>query len=265
MGLNPSLIDSWNRILDDILNGGSPYYDMFRAGYYGVPLDDCINKCSRNGIALREKDIRSYQDGAFKRDAGATFRSQGGLAINIQPHIEIENTKLEDYPLMPVGWNGTDRRFFPCTKDNKPMQKWGWSRDYTPELYTKADAKALSPCGWVGQNMLYQPFVVLDIDGAGHGCIDQSTIDFGNLFKDETFCMEDPTKSGSFHLYFSTRRLIPVKHFPWAKIDFMGNAVNAAVYLKNKQSNNVSMIELTEEIWEAIINYQKIRKDELCL
>ena len=45
------------------------------------------------------------------------------------------------------------------------MQKWGWSKDYTPELYTRADARALSPCGWVGQNMLYQRFIVLDANG----------------------------------------------------------------------------------------------------
>ena len=140
------------------------------------------------------------------------------------------------------------------------MQKWGWSKDYTPELYTRADARALSPCGWVGQNMLYQRFIVMDIDGRGHGADDLEVIAFGELFKDETFTMEDPMKPGSFHLYFKTDRLIPVRHFPWAKLDLMGNAVNAAVYFKNKQWNGVPMAQLTEEIWQMMMAYQRGRK-----
>ena len=145
------------------------------------------------------------------------------------------------------------------------MQKWGWGKKedgsiFEPELRVRADAKALSPCGWVGQNMLYQRFIVMDIDGRGHGQDDLQVIEFGNLFKDETFSVEDPMKPGSFHLYFETDRLIPVRHFTWAKLDLMGNAVNAAVYFKNKIGNEVPMMKLDDEVWNLMMEYQKGRK-----
>ena len=269
MGLNPVGVEAAKlrrQILDDNFNGGSPYYGMYHCGYYGVPLDDCLNKCKRNGILVREKDIRSYQDGQFKRGIGNVMSGSAKPSMaDIKFGKPFNDMELSDFPRFPAGWNGTERRFFPCTVDNKPMQKWGWSKGFSPELYVMADAKALSPCGWVGQNMLYQKFVVFDIDGRGHGVDDDEVIRFGNMFKDETFTMEDPAKPGSFHLYFSTDRLIPVRHFPWAKLDLMGNAVNAAVYFKNKKWNGVPPMELTDEVWHAMIDYQSRRKETACL
>jgi len=269
MGLNPGesrIGDELRRkILDDNFNSGSPYFGMFWAGYYGIDLDTCIDKCRRNGIPLRNKDIRSYQDGAFKRGVGHIMTSQGVQNIaDMQAAKPFNDMTLEDFPLLPVGWTGADKRFFPCTMDNKPMQKWGWSREYMPTLYIEADAKALSPCGWVGQNMLYQKFIVLDIDGRGHGADDQQVIEFGNQFRNTTKTMEDPAKPGSFHLYFETDRLIPVRHFPWAKLDLMGNSVNAAVYIKNKKSNGLPMRKLDGNIWQAMMYYQIDRKEQLC-
>lgn len=267
MGLNPgeskAAENLRQRILDDQFNSGSPYYGMYHCGYYGVPIEDCIAKCQRNGIAIRKKDLDSYNDGVFKRGMGQVVRD--GQLVNvqdIQPGMPFEQMKLEDFPKFPIGWVGTERRFFPCTPDNRPMQKWGWSKDFTPELYIRADAKALSPCGWVGQNMLYQKFIVFDIDGRGHGADDLEVIAFGNQFRDQTFTVEDPKKPGSFHLYFATDRLIPVRHFPWAKLDLMGNAVNAAVYFKNKVGNGVPMMVLDENIWDAMIKYQTGRKEK---
>lgn len=266
MSLTPGQDISSNRkrIMDEELsrsfNSGSPYFDMYRCGYFGIDLQECINKCHRNGIAVRPKDITNWENGKFKRDMMA-FGSSSDYQTIAMPSIQLENLTLEDFPLLPHGWKGSKQRFFPCTEDNRPMQKWGWSKDYSPTLYTMADAKALSPCGWVGQNMLYQTFIVIDIDGRGHGADDNETIEFGRIFSDSTLTMEDPAKPGSFHLYFSTNRLIPVKHFPWAKIDLMGNAVNAAVYMKNKVSNGKAMHPLTDEVWDILMNYQSTRKE----
>ena len=273
MGLNPygmvasdKQLEMWKSILDENFNDGSPYFSMYKCGYYGVPLNDIIEKCQRNGIALRKKDLQNYNNGVFSNGVGTII--QNGMLVNvadIQKGTPIHEMKLCDFPKMPIGWIGTDKRFFPCTQDNKPMQPWGWKKNpdgsvFMPELMTRADATALSPCGWVGQNMLYQKFVVMDIDGHGHGSDDTQVIEFGNLFKQETFSVEDPRKPGSFHLYFETDRLIPVKHFPWAKLDFMGNAVNAAVYFKDKKWNGVPMLQLTEEIWQMMLAYQQDRK-----
>lgn len=271
MPLNPTdATPTQKRIQEEELaksfNTGSPYFDMFRCGYYGVEFDDCASKCKRNGIALRQKDIDAWKDGRYKRDM--MFLGESSIVMKASSSvtssgIHADDAKLIDFPMIPQSMlNGNKRRFFPCTSDNKPMQKWGYTHEYVPELYLQQDARALSPVGWVGQNMLMQPFVVIDIDGAGHGCEDKSVIEFGRRFENITMKMEDPSKPGSFHLYFSTDRLIPVRHWPWAKIDFMGNAVNAAVYLKNKVSNGIRPAELTEEIWNAIQEYQKMRKED---
>lgn len=140
------------------------------------------------------------------------------------------------------------------------MIQWGWKPNFEPNLMLRKDAEAISPVHWVGQNMLYQNFIVMDIDGVGHGTRDEAVITFGSMFREMTMTLEDPAKPGSFHLYFMTDRLIPVKHFPHAKLDLMGNAVNAAVYFKNKVSNGMSPAMLTSQVWDAMQRYQVSRK-----
>lgn len=265
MSLNPGISSSVARRIHEeelakSFNSGSPYFDMYRCGLYGVPLEDCVSKCRTNGIAVRKKDVQAWEDGMFKHNMKMSGQDITTIA-RTELGVPVDDAKLSDFPLFPQGWKGTERRFFPCSNENKPLVKWGWSSDFTPQLYMKSDAAALSPCGWVGQNMLYQKFIVVDIDGHGHGEDDQQVIEFGRKFSNITLTMEDPTKPGSFHLYFSTDRLIPVRHYGWAKLDLMGNAVNAAVYMKNKKSNGLLMQELDDEIWNAIMAYQKNRKE----
>lgn len=252
--------------LSEIFHAGeSPYFGMYTAGRVGYGLEETVSYVRQLGIPLREKDVKAWEDGNFKREMYFSNRKTSRLnPVSSTPSQHTAPTEMPSFselPLLPEGWKGTDRRFFPCTPDNRPMRKWGWSDSFTPDLLLRIDAELLSPCKWVGQNMLYQPFIVLDIDGVGHGCVDEPVIQFGSLFKDKTLTFEDPAKPGSFHLYMRTNRLIPVKHFPWAKLDLMGNAVNAAVYFKNKKPNGLEPIELTEDIWYAIDTYQKKRKE----
>lgn len=266
-GMNPTS-DERTRLIEDVLgscfNGGSPYYDMYKCGYYGIDFQLCADKCRRNGIAIRRKDVDNYDNGLFKREVETSFAGQAPMSGRMAKKMTsapVEKMRLSDMPMLPQSWKGTERRFFPCTADNRPMQRWGWSREFSPQLHLLPDARALSPVGWVGQNMLYQRFVVIDIDGRGHGEDDLSTIAFGRMFSDTTLTMEDPAKPGSFHLYFETDRLVPVRHYPWAKIDLMGNAVNAAVYLKSKKSNGLPMRQLDEKVWAALTAYQEKRKE----
>lgn len=272
--------------LDEILPAGqSPYFGMFRAGRLGYTIEEVTAHCTMSGIPLRAKDIQSWQDGAFKNQVSqaifeqqlASNRRKPGSHLNptgVRANVPIVNLpsmrlacqpafdtmRLDDFPLLPSGWKGCERRFFPCTADNRPMIQWGWRPGFEPNLMLRVDAQAISPVHWVGQNMLYQNFIVMDIDGVGHGVRDEGVIAFGNQFRDMTMTLEDPRKPGSFHLYFMTNRLIPVKHFPKAKLDLMGNAVNAAVYFKNKVSNGIPAAELTPEIWDALQLYQVSRK-----
>jgi hypothetical protein len=272
--------------LDKILPPGqSPYFGMFKAGRLGYTIEEVTAHCTACGIPLRAKDISSWQDGAFKHQVSqaifeerlAEKRKTPGSRINPTTTITtptslpslrlasqpcFDSVRLDDLPRLPSGWKGCERRFFPCTQDNRPMMQWGWRPDFEPNLMLRCDAEAISPVRWVGQNMLYQNFVVLDIDGVGHGMRDEGVIRFGTQFRDVTMTLEDPRKPGSFHLYFMTDRLIPVKHFPHAKLDLMGNAVNAAVYFKNKVSNGIPPMELTPAVWDAMQRYQVSRKEQ---
>lgn len=271
--------------LDEILPAGqSPYFGMFRAGRLGYTIEEVTSHCTMLGIPLRAKDIQSWQDGAFKNQVSQAIFEQrlaesrrkpgsrinpttkvGQIPVNL-PSLRLvsqpsfDTMRLADLPLLPKGWKGCERRFFPCTADNRPMMQWGWRPGFEPNLMLRADAAAISPVHWVGQNMLYQNFIVMDIDGIGHGVRDEQVITFGSQFREMTMTLEDPMKQGSFHLYFMTNRLVPVKHFPHAKLDLMGNAVNAAVYFKNKVSNGIPAAELTPQIWDAMQRYQVSRK-----
>ncbi len=271
--------------LDEILPAGqSPYFGMFRAGRLGYTIEEVTSHCTMLGIPLRAKDIQSWQDGAFKNQVSQAIFEQrlaesrrkpgsrinptnkvGQMPVNL-PSLRLvsqpsfDTVRLTDLPLLPKGWKGCERRFFPCTADNRPMMQWGWRPGFEPNLMLRADAAAISPVHWVGQNMLYQNFIVMDIDGVGHGVRDEQVIAFGSQFREMTMTLEDPMKQGSFHLYFMTDRLVPVKHFPHAKLDLMGNAVNAAVYFKNKVSNGIPAAELTPQIWDAMQRYQVSRK-----
>lgn len=244
--------------------GESPYFAMFTAGRQGVPIEEISAYLSTLGIPLRAKDARNWQDGRWYFDckqAGHSLDPVMRQASEYKHKVTIDSD-FNSFQRFPENWMENNRRWFPCTMDNAPMQKWGYREDFTPQLYDKVSAEVLSPRRWVGQNLYLQPFIVLDIDGVGHGCVDNQVIAFGNKYRNQTECWEDPQKQGSFHLYFYTDRLIPVMHFPYAKLDLMGNARNAAVYLKNKQSNGIPRAVLTEEIWLDIRNYVNQRKEQ---
>ncbi len=236
--------------------GESPYFSMFRCGAIGIPVDQCIDHCEQLGIPLREKDIQSWKEGDWnKRIRRPTSVLNPLMKPNHQLTIAVTEARLIDYEEWPSGWSGSDRRWFPCDAQNMPMQKWGYSPGFIPTLYEHDQAQALSPIGWVGQNLYAQPFIVVDIDGVGHGTTDPQVIEFGNRYRDFTETWENPDKPGSFHLYFNTTRQIPISHFPYAKLDLMGNQKNAAVYLKDKQSNGVPRATLNDEFWDDLKRY----------
>lgn len=242
--------------------GESPYFAMYRCGLNGIPLDDVLDHLRQLNIPVREKDIRNYNDGSFKR---SFVRPQSNFNPTIKKPTaaqQVMQSKLSDLKKLPDGWKGTDKRWFPCSWDNKPMMKWGYSKDYIPSLYTRDAAIALSDCGYVGQNMYAQPFIVIDIDGEGHGTFDERTIAWGEKYRNITECWSHPSKPGSFHLYFSTPHIVPISHFPYAHIDLMGNQTNAAVYTKVKQSNGINRLMLTDDIWNDLKTYVNMRKEE---
>lgn len=246
----------------------TPYFAMYRAGLLGVPLSECIQRMEEVGLpAPREKDVRAWTEGNWEYKLKLERRSNRSVLnptlkpayLRKTPILEME---LSEFERWPSGWGETFRRWFPCNEMGMPMQRWGYAEGFTPELYDRDTAISLSPKGWVGQNMMYQPFIVLDIDGVDHGARDEQVIEFGTRWRDYTETWENPAKPGSFHLYLSTNRIIPITHFTYAKLDLMGNQKNAAVYTKDKVPNGLPRAPLTEEIWEDMKQYVFMRKQQ---
>lgn len=251
--------NSWQHMFK---TGESPYFAMFRAGCMGVPLEDCTELCSKLMLPLRKKDVQSWVDGHWKHQTRTNRGSLNPVLKRGPARFRPEELKFTDLAKWPEGWQGTEKRWFPCSVDNMPMGKWGYKEgEPSPVLYDRPTAIMLSPSGLVGQNLYAQPFIVLDIDGVGHGARDEQVIEFGTKYRSFTETWENPAKQGSFHLYFATDRIVPIAHYGHAKLDVMGNEKNAAVYTKAKQSNGLPRLVLDEEIWEDIKEYQARRKN----
>lgn len=241
--------------------GESPYFAMFRCGCMGVEFEKCKDLCAELRIPLREKDAQAWQDGNWNHRVRRPASVLNPLMRPGTEHlVPILESSLDDFEKWPQGWSGTSRRWFPCTDQNMPMQKWGYGPDYVPALHEREAAQALSPVGWVGQNLYAQPFIVIDIDGVGHGCTDDQVIAFGNRYRNLTETWENPRKPGSFHLYFETDRQIPISHFPYAKLDLMGNQKNAAVYTKDKVPNGLPRRVLDDGFWSDLKAYLRDRR-----
>ncbi len=259
-------MDDWR---DWFIPGESPYFAMYKAGLRGVLLPKLIAYCEKLNIPLRDKDIANWRNGFFKKSMNQLGAQSSRGTLGLHQINDTAFLSLSNFKSLPEGWVTSDIRWFPCSSTNKPLVQWGHPSSMADikngkraQLYTREDAKALSPCGWVGQNLYRQLFFVIDIDGVGHGTIDEKVIEFGEKYKRLTNVYEAPEKPGSFHLYFKTNLLIPRRCFPFAKLDIIGNAVNSACYMKNKVSNHMPMMELTQEVWDDIMNYIQERKKE---
>lgn len=244
----------------------SPYFSMFRAGCLDIPYKDCIRECERLGIPLRTKDKQAWDDGQWKWK----MKNQSSILNPVvrpptsSTKIISHDMKLEEFDVWPQGWSGTPRRWFPADESGSmPLIRWGYKDGFVPELYDRDTAIAIAPNGMVGQNLYAQPFIVIDIDGVGHGEEDPQVIEFGRQFSSYTETWENPEKKGSFHLYFATDRRIPIAHYNYAKLDLMGNATNAAVYTKRKKSNGIPRAPLTEEVWSLLKAYLNTRRKEI--
>jgi hypothetical protein len=234
----------------------SPYFAMYTTGLMGVNDIELSDHLDYLHIPYRKKDWDNYHNGIAKRGINSTH----GI-LHLQEPSEVKAPIEYDFSEFEhQDWWGTDRRWFPCNDEGIPLIKWGYAEDYTPELYTEAEAKALSHTGLVGQNLYMQPFIVLDIDGVGHGVCDEQVIEFGNKYRDLTEMWEDPNKPGAFHLYFVTDKIVPTMHFAHAKLDLLGNRCNQVCYKKAKVSNKQTRLEFNAKIWNDIQSYVQERK-----
>lgn len=234
--------------------GYSIYMDCFQAGARGVDWQVIADACAKEGIIIRKKDYDNYQRG---------LRASNRQRLNsLNPVVYEEgasNTFFDmdytDYPKLPEGWKESDVRFFPAEGSGaKPLKGWYWGT----HLVTREQAEAISPVGMCGENLLGTTRWVADIDIDHGDAIDYDLMNWALQFKTVTQYWE--ARPTSYHLIFSTDRIIPTMHWPYAHIDGLGNKTNAARYHKDKVPHG-EITPMTPEIWEEFKRYIKYRKD----
>lgn len=244
---------------------GSIYFWCYTQGLKHVDLYEIECAVRASGKEMRQKDYDNYWNGYrnSNRSDDGSYRRRSILEIEPTMH-RSPNTfyvmEYSEYPDLPDGVEPADR-WIPCTKNGKPLTKWGEKR------MTKGFAEFWNGSESLAENLKGCRHIVVDIDGDhDKDNPDAQTIAFGNRLRDltETYMkpwyLEHETMCPSMHLVFKTDKVIPTRHFPNAHIDILGNKTNQARYFKDKVSNNLPQMEMTDYIWSMIVEYIKERE-----
>lgn len=232
--------------------GVSIYMDMFTAGTRLIPLDSILRVCEQEGITVRRKDVTNYWNGVR--------RTQSVDLLAIPEYHEprsIDTHTWDDYPKLPDGWLENPVRYFPTdTQPSKPYPGFKWGS----KVVSRRLAEQLSPIGMVGENLIAQPYICLDIDGDhDKDNIDLELLSYFAPWKKLTESWE--SRPESFHLIFGVDRVVPTMHFPKAHLDILGNARNQARYLKDKTPSGVR-IPMDHKMWEQVKGWVASRSKE---
>jgi hypothetical protein len=235
--------------------GVSIYFDMFKAGKEFEDLELILAQCRAAGIIVRQKDVDNYFRGRGFSDREWLKPVAYRLATDRRLSTDMA---YSDYEKLPDYWIENPVRFFPTEGNgSKPLYGWKWGDNVT----SKKIAEARSPVGMVGENMIGQPYIVLDIDGDhDKDNIDYELLKWFSPLKKTTESWQ--SRDESFHLVWKVDRLIPTMHFPRAHLDILGNARNQARYYKDKQPNGVARAIMTDEAWDAIKHYIRYRQEK---
>lgn len=243
--------------------GQSIYLWMYRKGLAMEPLDRVLACLELAGHEVREKDVRNYWNGWYRRvlygsaPVGSLLRTEHGRAPQA----------YDGYPEHPfLGLPEIANRWVPCNRDNRPMVRWGEG------CMTLADARAMRGCEYVAENLRGTRLMVIDVDGDHGGTLDVDALRFFARWRDETCCHDkrrlvlDATEDEqydlstmalptSYHLTFTTDRVIPTMHFPAAHVDVIGNQRNSLRYFKDKLWNGLPPTPMDAETWDDIFDW----------
>ena len=250
-------------------SGQSVYLWMYRKGLAMAPLNEVTAAAILAGHTLRGKDVRNYWNGWYRRllygsaPVGSLLTTQQGRAP----------LAYDDYPEHPfLGLPEIANRWVPCNRDNRPMIKWGRG------CMTLTDARSMSGCEYVAENLRGTRLMVIDVDGDHGGALDVDALRFFARWRDETCCHDkrrlvlDATEEEqydlstmalptSYHLTFYTDRVIPTMHFPAAHVDVIGNQRNSLRYFKDKLWNGIPPMPMTAETWDDIFDWIERRQN----
>lgn len=246
---------------------------MYRQGLRQRPLNEVLLDCMVEGHEVRPKDIRNYWNGWYRHEL---YFGNGKLDKNVL--VQASPIRYSEYPDHPYkGQPEPLNCFVPCSKNNRPLIKWGSG------TMTLADARAWPHCMYLAENMKGAQRIVIDIDGDHGGSLDLETIRFFSRYMDQTACHVKPEivfdwfseNEGfcytdlhtaelpvSYHLTFGVDKVIPTMHFPEAHVDIVGNKRNSLRYFKNKKYNGLPPLMMSDEIWDEIMDYIDRRKGQ---
>lgn len=251
-------------------SGQSIYLWMYRTGLSMEPLGKVLAALSLAGHEVRDKDVRNYWNGYYRR----MMYGSGQQAFDQLLSAPCERRVLDydEYPEHPLdGLPEVASRWVPCSKDNRPMIKWGQG------CMTLTDARAVRGCEYLAENLRGTRLVVIDVDGDHGDGLDVEALRFFARWRDETCCHDKPrlvidatdetaydlatlSLPTSYHLTFSVDRVIPTMHFPFAHMDLVGNQRNSLRYFKDKLWNGLPPMPMTRETWDMVFDYVERRQ-----
>ena len=251
----------------DVRYGESIYFDMYKWGLRHIPLDTIELDCAFAGVQIRDKDYRNYWNGWHNSSLYDGPASDDVFVLcprwSREPGASeefVQGKHYWTYPENPFkGLPEIENRWVPCNADNKPMIQW------SKGCMTMGDAVALSRQKYLAENLKGTHLIVIDCDGNHGDELDWETMWFLNRWRDDTHCIVKPGYDTeipqSFHLTFTTDRVIPTMHFPWAHIDIVGNRRNSLRYWKNKKWNGLAPAEMTAGRWAELQDYINRRRE----
>ena len=258
---------------------GSVYLQMYKWGLRHVPLEDIDAACMRAGKQLRKKDVQNYWNGYHNSnlygDIDMCDEPFKLVRTRIVPpgesFLKMDYDELPDHPY-DDGVLEMEKRYVPCGASNKPLIQWSQG------CLTYDDALAYSNQVYMAENLRGTHLIVIDCDGDhDDNNLDLETIMFLWLrFSDMTHTLKKQkricdyrgyersglTIPASFHLTFSTNKMIPKIPCPEAHIDILGNQNNQLRYFKTKTWNGLKPVPMTPEIWDKVREYITYRKEK---
>jgi len=253
----------------------SIYMDMYTWGLKHIDIAIIETQCKLIGKPIRKKDYDNYWRGYYR----SYFREDGGYwksLMRLNGNFSANQTRRMmqdywDYPLNPLDrMPDVKEKWVPCSSNNKPLIPW------SKYCLRFEEAVAYKNQVYLGENMRGQRLVVIDCDGDhNENDLDLETIYFlwQYSFKTHTLVKQKylyeyggyenvlERVPASFHLTFTTNRVIPSMHFPWCHIDILGNENNQLRYWKTKQWNGKLPMQMDDIIWNEIKEYVERRKD----
>ena len=264
---------------NDPVPEGSIYHWMFVQGLKHRDLSELRATLEAAGKRIREsEDVKNYWNGYYRSD----LYERSGYQSVVEFHrkgggrLEYFGTPYSGYPDHPyTGMPEVENRWVPCSGNGKPMIKW------SKACLSRIDAECRLDSASLAENLKGTKMIVVDCDGDHGDRLDAATVAFLAKYMPKTHTLAKPklikeyetfdpsdwqhvvaaSLPASFHLTFSTDKVIPTMHFGFAAIDIIGNKENSLRYMKNKKWNSLDPAPMTDEIWEDIKAYIGSRKE----